>query len=133
MTTVVCGLVERDGLLLIGQRRPDASHPLKWEFPGGKMEPGESPEEALARELREELAIEAGPIREIHRHEFAYPGKKPVLLIFLHVDGFTGEPLNQVFNAIAWSRPGALASFDFLEGDVPFLTWLASSDWFRKA
>lgn len=132
-TMVVCGLVERDGLLLIGQRRPDASHPLKWEFPGGKMEPGETPEAALARELREELLIEAGPIAEIHRYEFAYPEKKPVLLIFLHVNGFAGEPRNQVFHATAWSSPDDLASFDFLEGDVPFLSWLASSGWFRKA
>ena len=125
--------MERAGQLLIGQRRPGAVHALKWEFPGGKVEAGESFDEALRRELREELEIEAGAIREVHRYEFAYPGKKPVLLVFLHVDGFGGEPVNRVFHALAWSAYDALASYDFLEGDVPFLSWLASSDSFRRA
>ena len=61
---VVAAVIERDGQILIGQRKARGRHGLKWEFPGGKVEPGEEPRAALARELREELAIEAviGPI-----------------------------------------------------------------------
>ena len=57
MLQVVAAIIERDGSVLIGRRRPEQSHPLQWEFPGGKVEPGETPEQALARELGEELAI----------------------------------------------------------------------------
>src|SRR6266481_10134598 len=94
MTTVVAAVIERDGLILIGQRLPGKQHPLKWEFPGGKVEPGEDPRDALARELAEELDIrpEIGP--EIARYEYQYPGRPPILLIFFKVDQFYGEPRN---------------------------------------
>ena len=64
--TVVAAVVERDGLIMLCQRRPEVHNGLKWEFPGGKLEPGESPEQALARELWEELGIEAqvGRVRD---------------------------------------------------------------------
>ena len=75
MTTVVAAVIERDGRILICQRRRGQAHELKWEFPGGKLEPGESPEVALRRELREELAIDAAPETEITRYEYAYPGR----------------------------------------------------------
>ena len=77
MTTVVAGVLERDGKILICRRRADQPHPLKWEFPGGKLEAGESPEAALIRELREELGIESEAGSEIMRYEFAYPGSNP--------------------------------------------------------
>lgn len=125
MTHVACGILEREGRILIGQRRLDApAHPGKWEFPGGKIETGESPEEALRRELREELAIDCGGIGEILRYEFSYPGKQPVLLIFLAVEAFTGEPVNLCFEQIRWASPADLLAYDFLEGDLEFLTWL---------
>jgi 8-oxo-dGTP diphosphatase len=127
MTEVVCGILERGGALLVGKRKPDAAHPGKWEFPGGKIESGETPDAALRRELREELAIECGGIEEILRYEFAYPAKKPVLLIFLRVAEFTGEPVNLAFAQIAWHPRERLHELDFLEGDRPFLTWLADS------
>ena len=72
MTVVVAGVLERDGKILICRRRADQPHPLKWEFPGGKIEAGESPEFALMRELREELGIEATAGAELMRYEFAY-------------------------------------------------------------
>ena len=121
MTTVVAGIVERDGLTLICRRRADGPHPLKWEFPGGKLERGESPGQALTRELREELGIEAEPGRELMRYEFAYPGRNPILLIFLEAVGWTGEPENRIFERIIWERREALAGYDFLEGDALFL------------
>jgi 8-oxo-dGTP diphosphatase len=121
MTTVVAGVLEREGKILICRRRPDQAHPLKWEFPGGKLEAGESPESALVRELREELGIEATIGWEVMRYEFAYPGKQPILLIFLSVAGWRGEVQNRIFETIVWESPEALAPFDFLEGDARFL------------
>jgi 8-oxo-dGTP diphosphatase len=119
--TVVAGILERDGRTLICQRRADSPHPLKWEFPGGKVEPGESPRQALTRELREELGIEAEVGAERMRYEFAYPGKNPILLIFLGVSGWTGAMENRIFQTIVWETPDLLGNYDFLEGDTEFL------------
>ena len=88
MIQVVAAIIEREGRILIGQRRPEQSHPLKWEFPGGKVEPGETPERALTRELEEELAIRNARGPEIARYEFTYPGKSPIALIFHRVTEF---------------------------------------------
>jgi 8-oxo-dGTP diphosphatase len=121
MTTVVAGILQRRNTILICRRRPDQLHALKWEFPGGKVESGETPEQALHRELREELGIESGPATEITRYEFTYPGKNPILLIFLRIAGWQGEIENQIFDRIVWEQPRNLSQYDFLEGDLPFL------------
>jgi len=121
MTRVVAGILEREGLVLACQRRADQAHPLKWEFPGGKIENDESPEAALVRELREELGIDSESAEEITRYEFAYPGKKPLLLIFLRVPKWSGEIENRIFKAVVWEEKGRLPEYDFLEGDAPFL------------
>ena len=121
MTTVVAAVIERDGRILIGQRRNAGHHPLKWEFPGGKVEPGETPEAATVRELEEELAIHARVDREIMRYEYQYPERPPILLIFHRVVRFEGEPENRDFEQIRWELPERLASYDFLEGDAQFI------------
>lgn len=121
MTTVVAGVLQRNGTVLICQRRADQRHGLKWEFPGGKVEAGETPEVALQRELREELGIDSDPAREMSRYEYTYPGKPPILLIFLLVTGWRGEPENRIFETILWEDAGRLREYDFLEGDTPFL------------
>ena len=121
MTTVVAAIIERRDLILIGQRRRDMPHPLKWEFPGGKVEAGEDPRTALARELREELDIEVQIGPEISRYEYQYPGRAPILLIFYKVERFYGEPQNLIFERVAWVAGHDLASYDFLEGDVEFI------------
>jgi 8-oxo-dGTP diphosphatase len=126
MTEVVAGVLERDGKILICQRRADQPHPLKWEFPGGKLEPGESPEIALVRELREELGIESEPGSEIMRYEFTYPGKQPIRLIFREVTQWRGQIENRIFETILWESPQALPALDFLEGDAAFLTSFTS-------
>lgn len=125
MTTVVAALIEREGLILICQRRADGAHALKWEFPGGKVEAGERAEEALIRELAEELDIRAEEAQEIERYEYCYPGRSPILLIFFKVSRFHGEPRNLVFERIAWVAPGDVPSYDFLEGDEQFIRTLA--------
>ena len=118
---MVAGIIRRDERVLICQRTPEQSHPLKWEFPGGKVETGETPARALERELQEELDIRGAVCEEITRYEYAYPGKSPILLIFLRVAEFTGEPRNRIFHEIRWEPVPALESFDFLEGDRDFL------------
>ncbi len=128
MTEVVAGVIEDDGKILICRRRKDQAHPLKWEFPGGKLEPGESPEAALVRELREELGIEATAGPEVMRYEFTYAGKKPILLIFRKVDAWRGQIENRIFEEILWARPDGLEGYDFLEGDARFLEFLTGRE-----
>jgi mutator protein MutT len=121
MTTVVAAVIEREGRVLIGRRKATGQHPLKWEFPGGKAEPGEPPEAAVVRELEEELAIGARVEHEIMRYEYQYPGRPPILLIFYRVTEFTGEPENLDFEQIAWVTRASLGDYDFLEGDAEFI------------
>ena len=124
--TVVAAVIRReDGAILIGQRPKGEWNSFKWEFPGGKMEPSETPRAALTRELREELAIEAVIGEEMMRYEFEYPGRPPIYLIFLRVKSFKGEPRNLAFEQIAWAHPSELPQYDFLDGDTDFVRRLA--------
>ncbi len=125
MAKVVAAVIEQDGRILICQRRADDRHPLRWEFPGGKVEPGERPREALARELVEELAIDAEIGPEITRYEYEYPGRPRILLYFFHVTRFRGEPRSLAFEQIRWEPGARLTEFDFLEGDVDFVERLS--------
>jgi 8-oxo-dGTP diphosphatase len=125
MLQVVAAIIERQDKVLVCRRKPEQPHALKWEFPGGKVEAGETPPAALARELEEELAIGLAVGHEIHRYQFAYPGKFPIELIFFRVESFRREPVNRVFHEIRWAAPDELETFDFLEGDLRFLRWFA--------
>ena len=125
MTTVVAAVIEREGRVLVGQRKPGGQHPLKWEFPGGKVEAGEKPEAALVRELSEELGVRARIDGEITRYEFQYPGRSRILLIFYRVVDFEGEPQNLDFAQLRWVEREQLGELDFLEGDVAFVRRLA--------
>ena len=122
---VVAAVIERAGLILIGQRKPRGRHGLKWEFPGGKVEPGEEMRDALVRELREELGIEARIGDEIDRYDFSYSAGHVTRLIFFQVTEFTGEPVNLDFAQITWVQRDRLPDYDFLEGDVAFVRRLA--------
>jgi 8-oxo-dGTP diphosphatase len=124
MLQVVAAIIEREGRILVGQRTPEQSHPLQWEFPGGKVEAGETPARALIRELEEELAIRVTSCTEVERYEYAYPSKKPIELIFLRVIAFEGEPRNLIFHELRWQSSGALHELDFLDGDREFLDGL---------
>lgn len=126
MTTVVAAVIERNGQILIGQRRNTGAHALKWEFPGGKVEPSETLQAALIRELAEELAIDTHSATEITRYKYQYGGRKPFLLVFFRVTDFEGEPQNLVFEQIQWVSPKNLTQYDFLEGDAPFIEILAA-------
>ncbi len=123
---VVAAVIERGGRILIAQRKAGARHPLKWEFPGGKVEPGEEPRAALARELREELGIEAAIGEQTDAYEFQYGRDRPTKLIFYRVTEFSGEPQNLDFQQIAWEHAHNLPGYDFLKGDLPFIARLAA-------
>jgi 8-oxo-dGTP diphosphatase len=122
---VVAGLMLWHGRLLICQRRRDGAFPLQWEFPGGKVEPGESCQAALQRELHEELDIEAIVGAELYRTRHAYPGAYAVELLFYHVPRFRGEVRNLVFEQVRWETPAHLPAYDFLDGDAELITLLS--------
>jgi 8-oxo-dGTP diphosphatase len=123
---VVAALIVQAGEVLICQRRPDQPMALQWEFPGGKIEPGESPEEALLRELNEELGITAkigGHVTHI-RHNYRHGGA--VDLQFFAVQEFTGEIQNRIFHQVKWVKLEELPTYDFLAADRDLIKDLAA-------
>jgi len=121
---VAAGLVFRAGLLLITQRPPGSHLAGLWEFPGGKLQPGESWETALRRELREELGFKAavGLLYEEITHE--YP-EKSVRLRFFRCGVESGEPRPIECSNLAWIRRGELVRYPFPEADARLLERLA--------
>lgn len=123
---VAAALIVRNGEVLIGQRRPDQPMASLWEFPGGKIEPGESPEQALVRELSEELGIQAevaAPLTRI-RHNYRHGGA--VDLQFFTVRQFAGEIQNQIYQQVRWVKLGDLPSYEFLAADRGLIRDLAA-------
>ena len=126
MKRVVAALIEKDGKLLVCQRTRHQTMPLKWEFPGGKIEEGEQPRDALRRELDEELGIEATIGDEIVRIQHEYPNGGMVELRFFIVRKYQKEIENRIFREIQWSLPKDLPKFDFLEADLTLVNDLAA-------
>ena len=125
---VSAGVLVSAGRVLVCQRRADQPHASKWEFPGGKRDPGETMAECLRRELREELGIEAEVGAELWRTEFTYAGRPPVALTFFRVDAYRGAIANRVFADVRWVEIDELPHLDFLEADRAFIARLVQAD-----
>jgi 8-oxo-dGTP diphosphatase len=123
---VVAGLILQQGKLLVCQRTRYQTMPLKWEFPGGKIEEGEQPRDALRRELEEELGILATIGDEVARIQHEYPNGGMVELRFYVVRDYKGELENRIFRDLKWAKPEDLPTFDFLEADLTLVKDLAS-------
>jgi len=126
MKRVVAALVVQDGKLLVCQRTRHQTMPLKWEFPGGKIEEGEQPRDALRRELEEELGILATVGDEVARIQHEYPNGGMVELRFYVVRAYQKEIENRIFKDIRWSAPADLPSYDFLDADLTLVRDLAA-------
>jgi 8-oxo-dGTP diphosphatase len=125
MKRVVAALVLDGEKILVCQRTRHQTMPLKWEFPGGKIENGEQPRDALRRELEEELGIQAEIGDEVSRIRHEYPNGGSVELRFFSVRHYTGELQNRIFRDIRWAERSELLSFDFLEADLSLVRELA--------
>lgn len=118
MKRVVAALIFRDEQILVCQRTRHQTMPLKWEFPGGKIEPGEQPRDALRRELDEELGIDATIGEEVARIRHDYRNGATVELRFYKVQEYKGQLENRIFKDMRWAKRSELPSFDFLEADL---------------
>ena len=128
MITVVAAVIERsDRRMLIGQRRKHDTSPLKWEFPGGKVRSGESPEAALARELQEELGATMVKCVELGRVRHHYAGTPEELEIrFFAAAIAESEVVPRTFEKIEWVLPKELGSYDFLVANRELIAQLAT-------
>ena len=113
------------GRFLVQQRRPNRSRGLQWEFPGGKVEPGESDARALARECFEELCVEAEAGRELLSVVHTYPDLE-VELVLLSAKIVAGAPLPLGSADLKFLEPAQMRALPFCEADVPFVEALAS-------
>lgn len=123
---VVAALIVKAGKILICQRTKHQTMPLKWEFPGGKIEEGEQPRDALRRELDEELGIDATVGNEVARIRHEYKSGNSVELRFYVVYDFRGELENRIFKDMQWVERKDLPSFDFLEADLKLVSDVAA-------
>jgi 8-oxo-dGTP diphosphatase len=126
---VVAGLIEVGGKILVCQRRRGDTFELMWEFPGGKVQRGETPEEALVRELREELGVEAVVGTEVFRtrHRYAEMSEE-IELIFFAVTVERGAARNVVFETMEWRGRETLGELNFLPADREFVGKLVSAE-----
>jgi 8-oxo-dGTP diphosphatase len=123
---VVAGVIESEGKILACQRRRGDTFELMWEFPGGKLQAGETPAEGLARELREELGVKAEVGAELFRTRHRYAElSEPIELIFMAATVDPGRVRNIVFEQTEWRAASSLGELNFLPADREFIGLLA--------
>ena len=126
---VVAGLIFQNNKLLICQRPKFKDHPLKWEFPGGKIKKNETSEDALIREINEELSINIINYNELISYNFNYSDLgKTVFINFYLIKNFTGKMLNNFHNQLKWIEIKDIREYDFLEGDIKIIDYISSND-----
>jgi 8-oxo-dGTP diphosphatase len=124
MTEVAVGILRRNETILICQRKKGGRYELKWEFPGGKVEAGETTEQCLRRELLEELSIEVFSIDRIQTEAAYYNDGGMFNVAYCFISGFRGEPQNNVFEQIRWVTLEELKHMDLLDGNKSFVARL---------
>jgi len=120
MIRVVCALIENEGKTLVVQRGENMSLPYKWEFPGGKIEAGETEEACIQREIQEELGIVIKPNRRLTPSTHAYP-KATIHLIPFMAEHIGGEIVLTEHKSYRWLRKDELVSLDWAEADIPIV------------
>jgi len=118
---VACGIIEREGEVLATRRSARMSLPLKWEFPGGKLEAGESPQNCLHRELHEELGVEVAILAELPVITHNYPDFTCTLYPFV-CNLSAGELVLHEHDQMVWLLPEQLHTLDWLAADLPVLS-----------
>ena len=126
---VAAAVVRRDGRLLLTRRPPGGPFGLKWEFPGGKFEPGETAGQALVRELREELGVGSAPrgTLAVETHEYAHGLVVELHFVGCELDSLDFAPSPEV-HEVRWSRPSEVDPAEVLEADRGFLAALAKAE-----
>ncbi len=120
--SVVCALIERNGRVLLAQRPAHKHLALKWEFPGGKIDPGESAEAALIREIREELLCDLIIRRALPRYTHTYDRTTIEMIPFVcALVPESAEPQPTEHVAIAWALPAEVTAFDLAAADLPVM------------
>ena len=129
LKVVVGGLIYQNEKILICQRKEEGDHPLKWEFPGGKLKKNENNQDALKRELKEELNIEINEMIFFDEYIYEYEElSKKLKLVFFSIFQFKGEIQNKVHQQLKWIDISNLSDYDFLEGDFKIINKLLNND-----
>ncbi|MBI3553101.1 MAG: (deoxy)nucleoside triphosphate pyrophosphohydrolase [Elusimicrobia bacterium] len=129
MTRVAAAVLIRGGKVLLARRAPHKSQAGLWEFPGGKIEPGETPQHALVRELKEELGLTVTPGPEIFAHRHAYAHGMIELISVLCRCENAGDLASTDHDQLAWVAPADLPSYELAPADIPTAERLARGEW----
>lgn len=126
MIHVACALIVKDGRVLCAQRGQGMRHPLKWEFPGGKIESAETASDCIRREILEELNLEIEVQIEGPAFPFSYPNQSPIALIPLVCKTIGGELKLQEHAQIQWLSKEELENLDWATADIAIVNWWKS-------
>jgi 8-oxo-dGTP diphosphatase len=121
---VIAAIIERDGRILIAKRKQGKMHPGKWEFPGGTLEEGETPEQCLKRELLEELALITDVGNLMCTSEYCYTPDWTIRLLVYQTTIISGSFDLNAHDEIRWVKPADLSTYDFPEADRPIVELL---------